>query len=111
MAANPDPLLLIPTFYHFTDVENVPGVRRLGGLFSTARLREMHEEFCAGGDVDSLSLDARCGMDRYIHLCFATGHAMAGRIQQRKADAQLIYLRIDRATLYQPGVMFATGVG
>lgn len=90
---------------------NLPSIRRLGGLFSTARLREMNEAFCAGGDEDSLSLDGKCGMDGYVHLCFATGHPMAGRITQRKADANLIYLRIDRAILYQPGVMFATGVG
>jgi hypothetical protein len=71
----------------------------------------MEEAFCAGGDDDSLSLDSRCGMDGYVHLCFATRHPMAGRIKQRKPDADLTYLRIDRAILYQPGVMFATAVG
>lgn len=111
MAPTPDPLSRIPHLFHFTDVTNIPSIRRLGGLFSTARLKEMDEAFCAGGDEDSLSLDARCGMDRYVHLCFATGHPMAGRIQQRKADANLMYLRIDRTILYQPGVAFATGVG
>lgn len=111
MGTNPDPLLHIPHLYHFTDVTNLPSIRRLGGLYATARLREMGEGFCAGGDEDSLSLDSRCGMDGYVHLCFATGHSMAGRITQRKADANLIYLRIDRTILYQPGVMFATGVG
>ena len=111
MGTNPDPLLHIPHLYHFTDVTNLPSIRRLGGLYATARLREMGEGFCAGGDEDSLSLDSRCGMDGYVHLCFATGHPMAGRITQRKADANLIYLRIDRTILYQPGAMFATGVG
>ena len=36
---------------------------------------------------------------------------MAFRLKERKPDADLIYLRIDRAILYQPGIMFATGVG
>jgi hypothetical protein len=107
----PDPLLRIPHLYHFTDVSNFPSIRRLEGLYSTARLKEMAERFCSGGDEDSLSLDARCGMDQFVHLCFDERHPMAGRVKQRKPDANLFYLKIDRAILYQPGVMFATGVG
>ncbi|MEZ5404103.1 MAG: DarT ssDNA thymidine ADP-ribosyltransferase family protein [Bryobacteraceae bacterium] len=105
-----DPLLRIPHLYHFTDVVNMPKIRELEGLFSTARLREMEQEFCAGGDQDSLGLDARWGMDQYVHLCWAQGHPMAGKIAQRKPDARLFYLKIDRAVLYAPGVKFATGV-
>ena len=36
---------------------------------------------------------------------------MAHRLKERKADANLIYLKIDRAILHQPDVMFSTGVG
>jgi len=108
--AAPDPLLRIPHLYHFTDLVNMPRIRELDGLYSTAKLRETGQEFCAGGDEDSLSLDKRCGMDEYVHLCFATRHPMAGRIKERKPDANLFYLRIDRAVLYTPGVKFATGV-
>jgi hypothetical protein len=36
---------------------------------------------------------------------------MAFRLKERKPDTDLIYLRIDRAILHQPGIMFATGVG
>ncbi|SRR5713101_7692482 len=111
MAGAPDSLVRIPVLYHFTDVSNLPAIRRLGGLFSTSKLAEMGEAFCAGGDEDSLSLDRQCGMDKFVHLCFADGHPMAFRLKERKPDANLIYLRIDRAILYQPGVMFATGVG
>jgi len=68
MAVNQDPLLRIPHLYHFTDVSNLPSIRRLEGLFSTALLREADEEFCAGGDDASLALDTGCGMDRYVHL-------------------------------------------
>jgi hypothetical protein len=89
---------------------NMPKIKELEGLYSTAKMREMDQEFCAGGDQDSLALDVRCGMDRYVHLCWAVDHPMAGRIKQRKADANLFYLKIDRAVLYTPGVQFATGV-
>ena len=52
---------------------------------------------CAGGDEDSLAFDMRCGMDKFVHLCFVTGHPMAFRVKERKPDAELIYLQIDRA--------------
>ena len=111
MAAALDPLLRVPHLFHFTDVTNLAGIRRLEGLFSTAMLREMGEEFLPGGDQDSLALDSGCGMDKFIHLCFDVRHPMAHRLKERKPDAELIYLKIDRAVLHQPGVMFSTGVG
>lgn len=111
MVATPNPLLRIPHLYHFTDVTNLPQIKELDGLLATALLRGVCDQFCAGGDEDSLSLDARCGMDRYVHLCFSERHPMAGRIKERRPEANLIYLKIDRAILHQPGVMFATGVG
>ena len=111
MAIALDPLLRIPHLYHFTDMLNMPKIKRLDGLYSTARLREMGEDFRAGGDDASLSLDIRCGMDQFVHLCFDVRHPMAGRVQERTSDASLFYLKIDRAILYQPGVLFANGVG
>lgn len=104
-------LVRVPHLYHFTNVNNLPGIRRLGGIFSTARLNEMGEAFCAGGDEASLVLDRQCGMDQFVHLCFTAGHPMAFRVRERNPNANLMYLRIDRAILAQPGVMFATGVG
>jgi len=50
-------------------------------------------------------------MDKFVHLCFVTGHPMAFRVKERKPDAELIYLQIDRAIRHQPDIMFATGVG
>ena len=111
MAASPEPLLRIPHLYHFTDVTNLPSIRQMEGLFSTAMLRDLDQEFCAGGDEDSLALDSRSGMDRFVHLCFGVRHPMAHRLKERKPDVDLKYLKIDRAVLYQPGVMFSTGVG
>ncbi len=110
MATVPDPLLRIPHLFHFTDMVNMPRIKELEGIYSTAKMREMGENFCSGGDQDSLSLDTRMGMDQYVHLCWAGDHPMAGRIKERKPDANLFYLKIDRAALYTPGVKFATGV-
>jgi hypothetical protein len=108
---NADPFARIQDLFHFTDRSNFPSIRKLDGLYCTAKLKERDEEFCAGGDEDSLSLDGQCGMDQYVHLCWDFNHPMAFRIKQRKPDANLFYLRIDRTILYEPGVMFVTGVG
>jgi hypothetical protein len=104
-------LVRVPHLYHFTNVNNLPGIRRLGGIFSTARLNAMGELFCSGGDEASLVLDRQCGMDQFVHLCFTAGHPMAFRVRERSPNVNLTYLRIDRTILAQPGVMFATGVG
>jgi len=111
MAGRPDPLLRIPHLYHFTDVRNLACIKRLEGLYSAARLKEMRQGFHAGGDGDSLALDIRSGMDRFVHLCFALRHPMEVFIKARDPEANLFYLEIDRAILYQPGVQFSTGVG
>jgi hypothetical protein len=111
MAAAADPLARIPQLYHFTDVNNIPSIRRLGGILCTALLAQIGQAFCAGGDETSMALDKQCGMDRFVHLCFTNGHPMAYRVRERKPDTVLMYLAIDRAILYQPGVMFSTGVG
>jgi hypothetical protein len=105
-----DPLLRVPQLFHFTDVSNLPSIRECDGLLSPALLRQMKKEFCAGGDDTSLELDTKHGIDKYVRLCFDTRHPMAHRLKERKADADLIYLRIDRAVLHQPDVMFSTGV-
>jgi hypothetical protein len=60
-----DPLLRIPSLYHFTDRRNLPLVRELGGLYPIAELRERKIEIPApGGNHWSQEADGRMGMDR-----------------------------------------------
>lgn len=106
-----DPLLRIPHLFHFTDRGNIPMIKELEGLYSAEKLREMNKAFSPGGDDASLGLDIRHGMDRYVHLCWATRHPMAFRIKERKPEANLHYLVVNRAVLYTSGIKFATGVG
>lgn len=110
MVSTPDPLRRIPRLYHFTDIKNLPKIKELGGIFSTAKLREMGATYYAGGDELSLALDVQSGLDQYVHLCFTDGHPMAFRVKERNSDADLRYLRINRAILYQERVQFSAGV-
>src|SRR5262245_45931010 len=110
MSTAPDPLLAITKLYHFTDVRNLPMIRKLDGLWSTAKLRKGKCDFFPGGNDWSLEQDARVGMDYYVHLCWDTGHPMEHYIKNRDKDIKLFHLEIDRAILYQPGVRFSPGV-
>lgn len=110
MGAVTDSLGRIPRLYHFTDVKNLPQIKEAGGLFSTAKLRELEISHYPGGDELSLDLDVKSGMDQYVHLCFTARHPMAYRIKERNSEAELCYLKINRAILYQEGVRFSTGV-
>ena len=89
MATPPDPLLRIPHLYHFTDVTNLLTIKRLDGLYATAGLKEMGENFQSGGDQDSLSLDIRSGMDKFVHLCFDLRHPMESYIKLCNPQANL----------------------
>ena len=111
MVSPKDRLHRIPHLYHFTDVRNLPSIQEIEGVYSTAILNEMGVTCWPGGDQQSLDLDVQLGMNQYVHLCFAKKHPMAFRVQERKTDAHLFYLRVDRAILYQDGVQFSTGVG
>jgi len=110
MVADTHPLKRIPCLYHFTNVTNLPGIREYDGIVCTRRLKEAGETFCAGGDIDSLALDERCGLDGFVHLCFQVRHPMAFRIKERNPQANVTYLQVDSAVLYEPDVMFSTGV-
>lgn len=110
MVAAPDPLLRIPYLYHFTDVRNLPAIKELGALWSTAKLREAEREFFPGGNDWSLDQDQRTGMHEFVHLCWVLRHPMEWNIRQRDATIRLKYLRIDRQILYEPGVRFSPGV-
>jgi hypothetical protein len=54
----PDPLLRVPHLYHFTNVRNLPKIKELDGIYSTAKLKEMGVAFQAGGDEQSLPMTA-----------------------------------------------------
>jgi hypothetical protein len=100
----------ISCLYHFTNVANLPKIKEYDGILCTRRLKEAGEAFSAGGDVDSLALDEKYGLDRFVHLCFQMRHPMEYRVRERNPQANLTYLRIDSAVLYEPDVMFSTGI-
>lgn len=90
-----DRLERVSWLFHFTDSRNLPLIRELGGLWSTAKLREMGVEFYAGGNQHSLEADEMFGMDQFVHLCFTTKHPMAYLAQSDGRIDKLQWLYVD----------------
>jgi hypothetical protein len=106
-----DPLSRIGWLYHFTDVGNLPSIKQLGGLYSTAILRLMGiEGFRPGGNELSLQLDQATGMDQYVHLCFKPNHPMAHIAKNEGRIERPVFLLVDPSVLKIPGVRYSAGV-
>ncbi len=115
--ALPDPLSLVKWLYHFTDTRNLPLIREMGGLYSTAKLREMGvESFYPGGNQWSLDADEMSGMDQYVHLCLRPNHPMEHIAKQEGRIEKSVFLPVDGAVLrlkavrYSPGVSNKSGI-
>jgi hypothetical protein len=92
-----DQLARVTWLYHFTDSRNIPSIWELGGLWSTAKLREMGVEFHPGGNQHSLDADRMFGMDEFVHLCFRMQHPLAYLASQDGRVAKLQWIYIDDA--------------
>jgi len=110
MLAAPDSLLAITKLYHFTDIRNLPMIKKLDGIWSTAKLKRGKCEFFPGGNEWSLEQDVHTGMDYYVHLCWDRNHHMEKNIRERDGNIKLFYLEINRLILYESGALFTPGV-
>src|SRR5262245_31781472 len=112
MSMNPDRFRRLHWLCHFTDARNIPSIRKLGGLWSTAKLREKGVMFYPGGNQHSLDADEMFGMDQYVHLCFTNGHPLAhiasgdGRIER----LQWIYIDKPESIFEIDGVRYSAEV-
>jgi hypothetical protein len=105
------PLDQIPWLHHFTDSRNLVFIKKLGGLYSMAKLREMCvTKHFPGGNEWSLDADSDCGMDQYVHLCFRTNHPMEHLAKNDGRIEKTSWLYIRPAVLEIKGALFCPGV-
>jgi hypothetical protein len=96
--------------YHFTDVRNLPSIRK-HGLLSVAQLEARRIEVAApGGNQWSREADARLGMQHFVHLCLLPEHPMEYRAKQDGRLGETIFLRVRPAVLNVDGVLFTDAV-
>ncbi len=96
----------IDTLYHFTDVRNLPSIKRHGGLFSWKYCEEHNIKIpYQGGDDDSKQLDVKYGLQDYVRLSFCYDHPMAYRLEQKGCEIKILEIKIDVALL--EGTLFS----
>ena len=88
----------IAYFYHFTEIKNIPSIKRHGGLFSWYYC-ETHNITIPvqGGDEQSKKLDMKYGLEDYVRLSFCDDHPMAYRLLQNGDRLVLLKIKIDVA--------------
>lgn len=86
--------------YHFTDVRNIPSIKRHGGLYSWFYCHT-HDIIipCQGGDYDSQELDKKYGLEDYVRLSFCDDHPMAYRLKQSGSNIKILKIKADVALL------------
>lgn len=81
-------------FFHFTDINNLNSIRKMGGLYSWY-YSEQHRINInnPGGDRDSRIYDSRHGLQDYVRLSFCDDHPMAFHVN-RRTGAKIVLLKI-----------------
>jgi hypothetical protein len=110
--ATSDRLSRITWLHHFSDTRNLTSIKALGGLYSRHHLKELGaNQFYTGGNQWSLDADEIVGMDKYVHLCLRTNHAMEHIAKQEGRIERTMWLYIDAASIFKTeGVMYSYGV-
>ena len=86
--------------YHFTDVRNIPSIKKHGGLLSWHYCHTHGITIpCQGGDYDSRELDKKYGLEDYVRLSFCDDHPMAYRLKQSGSNIVVLRINVDVALL------------
>lgn len=90
----------VKCLYHFTDVRNIPSIKRHGGLLSWYYCHTHGIVIpCQGGDSDSMNLDEKYGLEDYVRLSFCDDHPMAYRLKKSGSNIVVLRVSIDVALL------------
>lgn len=86
--------------YHFTDVRNIPSIKKHGGLLSWHYCHTHGITIpCQGGDYDSRELDKKYGLEDYVRLSFCDDHPMKWRLEQSGSTMKVLRIKVDVALL------------
>lgn len=97
----------IESLWHFTDVRNLEGILREGGLLSFVGLRslDISDTYLVADDF-SRSCDERLGRDRYIRMSFIPNSWFFHRVRHR---TPLVWLRFSTKALTLGEVLYSFG--
>ncbi len=93
--------------YHFTDLRNLPSIRKRG-LLSWKRLLEQGIPHYPGSSQDSRRLDARANLEDYVRLCLNKNHPMAERARYEGRIEEYAWLEIDEIVMRWRATLFSS---
>lgn len=97
-------------FYHFTDRSNLAGIDEEGGLYAWHILDERAMDVpCPGGDPLSHRVDARLGLDRYIHLSLSPDPPSLQRAVRSGRIVNPVILEVSLDVAFEEGTRFCIG--
>lgn len=91
--------------YHFTDVENIPLIRKYGLLPYSKLLQRGISPPRPGGNDWSRGADTIKGVHRYVHLCLKDQHPMEYVARKKGHIGETKFLQVSVEVLFSPGVM------
>lgn len=97
------------TFFHFTDVRNLPSIRE-NGLLPMRSLKERKVIIAPGGNAWSFDADQRSGMDGFVHLCFFDEHPMQYLATKEGRIGETRFLKISPEVLLTEGTLITNMV-
>lgn len=97
----------IDHFYHFTAFENIPLIKKYGGLYSWWSLKQkgIDVPFVGGSGGPSQSLDLQYNLQDYVRLSFCNNHPMQYR--HKCNGVRLVLLKIDKEVATWKDTLFS----
>ena len=97
--------------WHFTDMQNIPSIKKHGLLSFAEAVQRGVEIPVPGGNNWSHDADKIKGMDRYVHLAFIADHPMLYVAQNtEKRISNPVWLKINVSIILMKDVRFSAGV-
>ena len=98
------------SLYHFTDRENLPGIRT-HGILSKQKLEHLSVNVPKpGGDSESRNSDKSLGNYDFVSVCLTPSHPMAHACRGDGRHPDQIYIPINPIVLKAPGVILCLGM-
>lgn len=94
--------------WHFTHIDNIDSIKRMGGLFSWNYFKNNNLEMpiCGSNDL-SRSLDSNNGMNQYVHLGFFEYHPMLHKLRKQHSYGEYKEYKIDPRVIYLQSTYFS----
>jgi hypothetical protein len=98
----------INKFYHFTDIANIPSIKKNNGLYSWWRANQLGIDVPMPGGIGfGRELDKLYGLENYVRICFTKNHPMLYVAKKEGRIKNPIILEIDISVAFLQETRFS----